>query len=99
MKTMLIPISSLTLSKPETDERHPDCCLIIEFEDKGQDFLYFQLDKNGFVVKATPFQNEIWKGAYIPLSMLKVGKELPIHHPPNINFGFLKHIVKNIITE
>lgn len=54
--------------------------------------------QSGGIVDAKPFQKEAWVGGVIPLDfgMLVVGEALPIHKPPHINFGFLKHNVKSI---
>jgi hypothetical protein len=73
---------------------------IIELEDNGQDFLKLITDQNGVILDAKPFQKEVWAGGVIPLDfgMLVVGEALPIHKPPHINFGFLKHNVKSIKT-
>lgn len=75
--------------------------ILIELEDNGQDFLQILCDDNGIVIETRPFQTDIWKGASIPIhdkDMFAIGEELPINHPPNIIFGFLKHkIIK--ITE
>lgn len=68
---------------------------IIELEDKGQDALFFHVEDNK-VVKTTPFQTSMWKGAYVPIKNVKVGKPMPIHHPPNIRFGYLKYNVISI---
>ena len=67
----------------------------ITLEDKGQDFLWLLVD-NYTVVDAGPFQSHIWKGAFVPLPMVKVGEPCPIHHPPHIRIGFLKYRVEKI---
>jgi len=68
----------------------------IELEDSGQDFLLLNLDEDGVILSTEPFQTSVWKGGAVPMTMVKIGKELPIHKPPHINFGFLKHKVKSI---
>lgn len=68
----------------------------ITLEDKGQDILWLKVNEAGLVEEAGPFQNEIWKDAYIPLWMVKVGQLCPIHKHPNIIRGFLKYKVKSI---
>lgn len=68
----------------------------ITLEDKGQDLLWLKVDEGGLVEEAGPFQNKIWKDAYIPLWMVKVGQLCPIHKYPNIIRGFLKYKVKSI---
>jgi hypothetical protein len=97
MEKKLIKIDKILISKPNY-EIHKECCIIIEFEDNGQDFLEFQINKNGFVLASSPFQSDLWKGAYIALSDVRINEELPIHHPPHINFGYLKHKVKSVKT-
>lgn len=72
---------------------------IIHLEDNGQDFLRLITDNSGKVIKAEPFQTEFWKGAFIPINhseMFHTGANCPIHHPPNIEFGFLKHKIEKI---
>lgn len=72
----------------------------IELEDNGQDLLELVTDENGVVIDAGPFQKSVWIGASIPISehqnLLVIGEGLPIHHPPHINYGFLKHKVISI---
>ena len=43
----------------------------IRFEDKGQDFLEWTLNKKGFVTKSMPFQTSIWKGTKVILISVK----------------------------
>lgn len=72
---------------------------IIHLEDNGQDFLMLVTDSSGVVIKAEPFQTEIWKGSIIPIhapGMVETGKECPIHNPPYINYGYLKHKIEKI---
>lgn len=97
MKKEKITIDQLHLSKPTTGT-DPEAVLIIELEDKGQDYTEFQVDKNGFVLRAVPFQTDLWKGAYIPLRNIKVGRPLPIHHPPHLRFTYLTLNVVNVKT-
>jgi len=44
-----------------------------------------------------PFHKALYKGGYIPLGMQEVGKPCMIHHPPLINYGFLKYNVEGIL--
>jgi hypothetical protein len=72
---------------------------IIELEDNGQDFLELVTNHVGIIIDAKPFQKEAWEGGIIPIfdqEMCVVGESLPIHKPPHINFGFLKHNIKSI---
>ena len=66
----------------------------ITLEDMGQDLLWLRINEAGLVVEAGPFQNEIWKDAYIPLSKVEVGFCCPIHR-----YGFLKYRAESITEE
>ncbi len=96
MKTKKIKISDLVLSKQKS-EIHPDTCLIIEFEDKGQDFLKWQLNKNGKVIRSTPFQTDVWKNTYVNLDALKVGKE-PLIVNKHVGFGSMNYKIISVET-
>lgn len=50
----------------------------ITLEDRGQDILWFKVNEDGIVEESGPFQNEIWKDAYIPFRKIRVG-QLPPH--------------------
>lgn len=72
---------------------------IIQIEDKGQDFTKIICDESGKILETKPCQSEVWKGGYIPLyenGMFSIGKPCPIHHPPHIEFGFLKYNIIDI---
>ena len=71
----------------------------IVLEDKGQDLLWLKVNEGGLVEEAGPFQNEIWKDAYVPYWGLYVGQFWPIHHPPHIIKGFLKYRIESIEKE
>lgn len=58
----------------------------IYFEDKGQDFLEWTLDKKGFVTKCEPFQDRIWKGTKVILVSVKIGMRPQIVLEKDINF-------------
>ena len=45
----------------------------IYFEDKGQDFLEWTINKKGFVTKSEPFQTWVWEGTKIILASIKIG--------------------------
>lgn len=71
----------------------------ITLEDQGQDVLELYVDENDVVIDAQPFQASLWRGAMIPVSvegMVEVGKRCPIHHPPCINYGFLKYAIEAV---
>ena len=74
LKSLKLALGEIQISKP-TVEMHPDACLIIEFEDHGQDFLYWQLDADGKVVASMPYQSEIWNGTIVNLKELKLGEQ------------------------
>ena len=44
----------------------------IVLEDKGQDLLWLKVNEGGLVEEAGPFQNEIWKDAYVPYWGLRI---------------------------
>lgn len=66
----------------------------ITLEDNGQDVLELYVSKSGEVVDAKPFQGSIWRGAHVPLFMVKIGGLCPIHNPPHIIYGWLKHKIE-----
>ncbi len=71
----------------------------ITLEDCGQDFTTFYTNEDGIVIDAQPFLSEIWRGAIIPVrdpDLFELGKQLPIHHPPHIMWGFLKYRIAEI---
>ncbi|KKL88563.1 hypothetical protein LCGC14_1923420 [marine sediment metagenome] len=45
----------------------------IYFEDRGQDFLSWTLDEEGFVLISEPFQTNIWKGTQVILETIQIG--------------------------
>ena len=69
---------------------------IIELEDNGQDFLSFETDKDGTIIKTEPFQGEIWNGGYIPMHSQIEGELCMMHKLPEFDRGFLKHRVTKI---
>ena len=49
----------------------------IHFKDRGQDFLWWDLDENGKCIDAGPFQASIWTGyEVIDHTALKVGDHI-----------------------
>lgn len=71
----------------------------ITLEDRGQDFTTLYTDEQGIVTDVQPFQAHIWRGAIIPVydtEMFRVGERLPIHHPPHIEYGFLRYKIQKI---
>ncbi len=46
----------------------------IYFEDRGQDFLEWELDEEGFVLVSKPFQTNIWKGTQVILETIQIGE-------------------------
>lgn len=69
----------------------------IQLEDKGQDLLTFITDEKGQIIEVGPFHKTLYKGGYIPLESQKIGEPCMIHHPPQINYGFLKYKVEGIL--
>ena len=60
------------------DEIKRNTKFIITFEDRGQDFLEWFIDKDGFVLDSQPFQRIIWVGKPTVPDFVKVGDLLPI---------------------
>lgn len=47
---------------------------IFHFEDNGQDFLHWYVDKNGKVLEAWPFQTSVWKDSIVGPHVMEVGE-------------------------
>lgn len=71
----------------------------ITLEDKGQDLLWLRVNEDGLVEEAGPFQNEMWKGSYLPVWFARVGQLCPIHSFPHIIRFFLKYKIVSIEKE
>lgn len=67
----------------------------ITLEDEGQDLLWLIIENNT-VVDGGPFHGGLYEGAIVPMVNVKVGELLPIHHPPLIEYGFLRYIVEKV---
>lgn len=60
----------------------------IHFEDNGQDFLWWTLNKEGLVVDCGPFQKSIWEGCKVfdaivdkyPLVLIGYKKSIVLKH-------------------
>ncbi|EEF78404.1 hypothetical protein [Methylophaga thiooxydans] len=52
---------------------------MIVFEDRGQDFLEWDIDEDGVVVDSRPFQAGIWSGTFV--SDIKVGERPTVTSP------------------
>ena len=71
------------------------------FEDKGQDFLSFIINKNGKIIDCQPFQSWFWVGKFI-YPNCKIGeypaffgtKESPVHLNSRLNYKIIKIEVK-----
>ena len=82
----------LTLSDWEIKE---ETKYIIHFEDHGQDFLEWNIDKDGYVLDSKPFQRNIWAGKFtIPMTAEK-GKKLAIWLNGE---SWVNYPIKKIIT-
>lgn len=54
----------------------------IEFEDRGQDFLEWDIDDKGIVVDCRPFQGDVWNGTWVvDFPEVKVGMRVAIITP------------------
>ena len=65
----------LNMSKKQIDIKTK---YIIHFEDHGQDFLEWHIDKDGYVLDSKPFQRNIWAGKHTIPDFVMVGDKLPI---------------------
>lgn len=63
----------------------------ITLEDRGQDILWFKVNEDGIVEESGPFQNEIWKDAYIPFRKIRVG-QLPPYPFIRISYSIFYNI-------
>lgn len=52
--------------------------LIIEFESDNEEYIYWQLDERGTIIKTWPFGNDIWEGKQVDLKTLKTNQNLHI---------------------
>jgi hypothetical protein len=50
---------------------------IIEFEDHGQDFLSWEIER-GVVTCSRPFQSWCWNGLKVDMRKAQVGRPLPV---------------------
>ena len=66
------------IQKMSREEIPTNTKYIIEFEDHGQDFLKWYIDKNGYVLDSRPFQKGVWIGILTRPQNAEVGHELHI---------------------
>jgi len=50
----------------------------IEFEDRGQDYLEWDLDADGYILDSRPYRKD-WIGDLVDLTSIQVGRPLRIH--------------------
>lgn len=67
----------------------------ITLEDNGQDLLWLTIEDNT-VIDGGPYHGDLYKGAIVPMINVEIGEMLPIHHPPQIIFGFLRYKVEKV---
>ena len=65
----------------------------IVFEDNGQDFLEWFVDKNGEVLHSD-MQSIVWNGKMVDLIKIKIGKNLPLQDGTEI-IHKVKRIIQN----
>lgn len=68
----------------------------VELEDRCQDLLSFTVNEKCEIIDCVSFGPKIYIGGYIPIEQQKIGEPCMIHHPPHIEFGFLKYNVVSI---
>ncbi len=59
--------------------KHTAVAATIKFEDQGQDFLEWDIDRLGYVIKSRPFQSWVWSAHIVDLRSIIVGKPLQVH--------------------
>lgn len=69
----------------------------ITFEDTGQDFLVWFVDKRGEVIHSDPFQSQIWNGKMLDLRTLKKGKYPTFLNSDGFGVGNLKHKIIKVV--
>lgn len=73
----------------------------ITFEDYGQDFLIWFLDKDGYVLDSQPLQRNIWAGKSTSPFFIQVGDLLPIFMEDKKGkdcFSYVNYPIKDIET-
>ncbi len=70
----MVTPKGLVKYKPETATK-------ITFEDHGQDFLEWTIDKNGQILTCAPFQGSIWCRYMVTTKRFKVGGFVSIQKP------------------
>ena len=71
----------------------------ITFEDDGQDFLEWFIDKDGYVLDSQPFQRSIWAGKWTSPDFVNIGDNLPIFMEERKGkdcFSYVNHPIKKI---
>ncbi|PRY90615.1 hypothetical protein [Mongoliibacter ruber] len=71
----------------------------LHFEDHGQDFLWWDLDKDGTVVNCGPFQQSIWIGSKLvnySETVLKTGDRIFFVTNRNPDLMQLRYPIENI---
>ena len=66
----------------------------IHFEDKGQDFLYWDINPAGLILNSIPCK-QIWVGCRVDISTLRKGYCLEYIHP-GLGRGGIKYTVVKI---
>src|SRR5690554_6901314 len=80
--------------KKSTETLNPTATHRIHFEDKGQDFLYWDTDLTGLVLDSKPYK-QIWVGCKVDGDTLRVGSCLEYIHP-KLGRGGIKYKVVDI---
>lgn len=85
------------VSKQTTSNEPKKATKRIHFEDKGQDFLYWDIDDVGEVVDCMPMHRAVWLGVFVQLEYLKEGRKLGYVNPRhNAGYGEIKYKVVKI---
>jgi hypothetical protein len=62
----------------------------IYFEDKMQDFLMWEIDKEGVIINSEPFQKSIWAGEKLILNSIQKGKKPIFENGRTLNYKIIK---------
>lgn len=67
----------------------------LHFEDNGQDFLRWEVNAEGVVTDAQPFQGDIWRGCVL-LNAPEVGEKVRVFSPISKREATLLHRVTRV---
>lgn len=69
---------------------------ILEFEDRGQDFTRWSLDKENMVIDAQPFQSWVWNGCRVLNRSFRLGDQVRFLYPDGVTEGTLRYRIVDV---